>query len=455
MVRRYKWIIAAVILAGVVFLSYGEWNNRQRLANALESNYQRDFYTVLNQVGQLEALLGKGLVSNAPGQQVFFLTEVWGRANTAQTTLGQLPFMELNLAKSRKFLAQLGDYAYVMAKKVANGEQLATQQREQLLAFQQDIKEYAKALRQAEKELHETGYRWAVAMHKPVFKKIGTDVAQQEQDKLVGFKDMEQRFDGLPTLIYDGPFSDGVGQEEPKGLAGEQEKITQQEAEKIAEDFVNQGGGRDYKAIRSNEINGNFPAFGITLDGRGNPGMITCDVSSQGGQVLSFLNSRFVDESRLSKEEAEEKALAFLEAKKFSGMEQTFGVTENNTHWLVFTVKEGGVRIYPDQLKLQVALDDGEIIGFDGMMYFMNHQQRELPEPKLSSKEAMSRLSPDLTVKSNRLALIPLSGNKEVLTYEFLVEYHEEDYLVYINALTGDEENILKLIIAPEGELTI
>ncbi len=455
MARWYKWVLVAIVLAGIAFFSYGEWNNRQRLANALESNYQRDFYTVLNQVGQLEALLSKGLVSNAPGQQVFFLTEVWGRANTAQSTLGQLPFMELNLAKSRKFLAQLGDYAYVMAKKVANGEQLATQQRDQLLAFQQEVKEYAKALRQAEKELHETGYRWAEAMNKPVLKRIGTDIAEQEQDKLIGFKDMEQRFEGMPTLIYDGPLSDGVGREEPKGLPDDKEKITQKEAERAAEEFVNQGGDWNYEAIRSSEINGNLPAFGVTLDGRGNPGMITCDVSSQGGQVLAFLNSRFVDENRLSKEEAEEKALSFLEKKEFLGLEQTFGITENNTHWLVFTVKEGGVRLYPDQIKLQVALDDGEIIGFDGMMYFMNHHKRELPEPKLSSKEAMNKLSPDLTVKSNRLALIPLSGNKEVLTYEFLVEYHDEDYLVYINALTGDEENILKLIIAPEGELTI
>lgn len=453
--RWYTWAVAAVILAGVLFLSYGEWNNRQRLANALESNYQRDFYTVLNQVGQLEALLSKGLVSSAPKQQVFFLTEVWGRANTAQATLGQLPFMELNLAKSRKFLAQLGDYAYVMAKKVANGEQLEPQQREQLQAFYQEVKEYGKVLRQAEKELHETGYRWAQAMQKPVFKKIGSDVAQVEQDKFDGIKDMEQRFDGLPTLIYDGPFSDGEGKGEPKSLEEQKEEVTQKEAEKIAEDFVNQGEAWDYKAIRSNEINGNLPAYGITLDGRGNPGMVTVDVSVQGGQVLSFLNSRFVTERRIDKELAEEKAQAFLEEKKLKGFEKTYGITENNTHWMVFATKEAGVRLYPDQVKVQVALDDGEIIGFDGMMYFMNHHKRELPAPELSRKEAMGKLSQELTVKSSRLALIPLSGNREVLTYEFLVEHQGEDYLVYINALTGDEENILKLILASQGELTI
>lgn len=453
--RWYSWIAVAVILIGVLFWGVGEWNNRQRVANALESNYQRDFYTVLNQVGQLESLLSKGLVSSSPRQQVFFLTEVWSRATMAQATLGQLPFMELNLAKSRKFLAQLGDYAYVIAKKIAGGEQLEDQQREQLQKFYLEIKEYGTVLRQAERELNATGYRWAQAMNKPIFKKIGSDISKDESEKFDGIKDMEQRFDGLPSLIYDGPFSDEEGKGEPKGLTRQKEAITPKEAEQIAEDFVNQGEAWNYKAVRNNEVNGNIPAFGITLDGRGNRGLVTADVSVQSGQVLAFLNSRPVSESKISKGEAEEKAQSFLEERKLEGLEKTYSVTENNTCWIVFAAKEEGVRLYPDQVKIQVALDDGEIIGFDGMMYYMNHHKRELPEPKLSRKEAMEKLSPKLTVKSNRLALIPLSGNREILTYEFLTEYQGEDYLVYINALTGDEENILKLILAPQGELAI
>ena len=49
-----------------------------------------DFHLVVDQVGQLEALLEKGLVSGSP-QQIFLLTEIW-RNNAAQSALGQLPY---------------------------------------------------------------------------------------------------------------------------------------------------------------------------------------------------------------------------------------------------------------------------------------------------------------------------------------------------------------------------
>lgn len=455
MKRWYFWPIGILLLIGVLAWGYNEGINRQRITNSLENGYQRDFYTVLNQVGQLEALLGKGLVSASPGQQVFLLTEIWSRANTAQSALGQLPFMELNLSASRKFLAQMGDYAYGLAKRVARGDSLETEHKEQLQSFYQEARQYGSVLKKTEMELSKSGYRWAEALGKPGLKIIKEKQAKRSDSGFEGIKEMEQRFDGLPVLIYDGPFSDQVDEKKPKSLAGQKEEITVAEAKKKAEQFVNQLPDSNYQAIKSEEVHGHIPAYNITLDGRGRPGMITVDISVKGGQVLSFLNSRPVKETRLKEEAAEAKAKAFLLEKGYNNLVKTYGVTEKNTRWLVFVVKEDGVRLYPDQIKLQVALDDGEVIGFNGMMYLMNHHSRKLPEPMLSETEAAEKLNSDLAIKSTGLALIPMAGGREIFTYEFLVNHHDENYLIYINAETGEEENILKLILAPEGELVI
>lgn len=67
-------------------------------------------------------------------------------------------------------------------------------------------------------------------------------------------------------------------------------------------------------------------------------------------------------------------------------------------------------------------------------------------------------MSPSLTVLSERLALIPTSGQNEVLTYEFQTRAGEGDdaqkILVYVNASTGAEEQILLLLETPEGTMT-
>lgn len=452
--RWYGWLIAGLLAVAVITLGFGQWRNQQRMANALESGYQRDFYTVLDQVEQLEALLGKGLVSASSRQQVFLLTEVWSRANTAQSALGQLPFTELNLSASRKFLAQMGDYAYSMAKRVAGGRELEPEHKEQLQRFYREVQEYGRVLHRTEQELHAQGYRWgtAVAGMSPLGRQVPK--TQGAAAQLDGLKEMDQRFDGLPVLIYDGPYSDQVGATEPKGLAGAA-KISGAEAEKRAEEFVNQRDDGHYRAVRTAEVEGSISAYGVTLDGRERPGIVTVDVSIQGGKILSFLNSRPIEEANLSGEEAERKAESFLADRGFANMEKTYAITEGNSRWIVYAAKEGDIRLYPDQVKVQVALDDGEIVGFEGMMYYLNHHRRNLPEPELTQKEAAQKLADHLEVKSGRLALIPLAGGREVLTYEFIVDFEGKTYLIYINALNGEEENILKLVESPQGELTI
>ena len=74
--------------------------------------------------------------------------------------------------------------------------------------------------------------------------------------------------------------------------------------------------------------------------------------------------------------------------------------------------------------------------------------------PVVSVEDAEAVLSID-KVSEGRLALIPLRGNREVLTYEFECEA-DGTYFVYIDALTGREANILYVISDDEtGQRTI
>jgi hypothetical protein len=53
------------------------------------------------------------------------------------------------------------------------------------------------------------------------------------------------------------------------------------------------------------------------------------------------------------------------------------------------------------------------------------------------------------------LTVIPLASGRAVMAWEFRVTYGEDAYLIYINAMTGEEEMVLQMIIDETGSLTM
>ena len=60
-----------------------------------------------------------------------------------------------------------------------------------------------------------------------------------------------------------------------------------------------------------------------------------------------------------------------------------------------------------------------------------------------------------MKLEETRLAVIPTPSNGEVLTYEFKGTIEDNTFLIYINAETSKEENILILLKTEGGLLTI
>ena len=105
-------------------------------------------------------------------------------------------------------------------------------------------------------------------------------------------------------------------------------------------------------------------------------------------------------------------------------------------------------------IKVKIALDNGEILGMETSGYLNNHTERTIEEPTISMDEAKSKLNKNLEITSEGLAIIPTEWRTEIFCYEFKGKVDNTDFLVYINAKTGKEENILVIIDTPDGILT-
>ncbi|MEW5762444.1 MAG: germination protein YpeB [Bacillota bacterium] len=455
---RRRWILAALIAALVVG-AVGAWGYDQTRARRsmeifLSNRFRQAFYDTLAHVQNVEVLLGKARAAGAEPQEIALLADIWQQALLAETSVTQLPVDPVVVSRTAKFLSQTADFANTLLRKTAVGEEALAAHREDLNRLYTQAASLNRELRAVERRVREWGADfWDIAagvQARPAARKPGTALPGENT-----FRALNRELQQQPTLIYDGPFSDHLERKKPLGLTGP--AITEAEAVRRALAFVDRRAGLTYTARPLGVTRGRIPSFRIEVGGR--KGQATeatyVDVSRQEGRVVQSMTVRAFGPRQVSIERARARAEAFLSTRFKESFVPTYYLIQNNQAVFTFAGLEKDVVLYPDQVKVAVALDNGQIVGFEAQGYYMEHHARTLPKPALTLDEARRRLSPRVTVEKARLAVIPTDGGKELLTYEFRVRLDRDTFLIYINAANGREEKILKLVPTPNGTLTI
>lgn len=446
------WIVPALIgvlaIAGFAYWGYGQSTDKKQLLTYLNNRNQMAFFQLTDHVENVEAMLSKSIVSNSPKQRMMLLADIWQQAYSAQSNLTQIPISGPSVTRTSSFLTQTGDFAWSLAKKYARGTEPKPEDLKKLNQLHTQAGFLAVELQKIQR---------SAAIGRLSFGELKADSDKKLKKQAMvpsGLGKIDKNMQGFPTLIYDGPFSDHIYNRTPRGLTGA--NINQSQAQDIARRFAESGGKTKYKVDRTDNVKGTIPAFRITLiPTNSKVPVVVVDVSKKGGHILSMLNTRKVNLPKISNQNAVRTAADFLAKQKFAGMVPTYMIEQHNTGIVIFEYKQDGVLIYPDLMKVKVALDNGEIVGFEGTSFVMNHHDRKLAKPKISEKEALAAVNPQLKIESKRLAVIPLETLQEVMVYEFRGNLNGDTFNVYINAMTGDEERILKVVDTRSGPVTL
>ena len=166
-------------------------------------------------------------------------------------------------------------------------------------------------------------------------------------------------------------------------------------------------------------------------------------------------HNRDVTTEILSQEEAEASANKFLEEKGFTNMKKTYFIKNSGIITINYAYQQNDVTVYPDLIKVKVALDDGEILGIETTGYLNSHTERTLAEIKVTKEEAREKINKNLVIESEGLAIIPTEYQTEIMCWEFKGKVDDREFLVYINVETGKEEDILVVLNTGEGTLTM
>ena len=446
--RDRKMLTLVVTLVSIILL-LGVWVYKKQLdyRNLAENGYNNAFYQLVEYVNQTEVLLAKSTISNSAKHGAETLTNVWRDATLAQSYLARLPIGTQELENTQKFLNQVADYSYTLANKAIGGSELSQEDLDNLTSLANYSKDLKNTLNQLEVDLFSGNIKWGG------LEKKGGDALAQEASNLSqnSFGSLEEGLHQYAGLIYDGAFSEHMTNPERVGLTGDD--IDEQSAMNIAKEVV---GNDRITEITSNgqSRNGNIDCYSFTAK-VGEDEEYYISVSIKGGHVVFMNSNRDVINESISPEEAVEKGKEFLNQKEFKNMKETYYMNLDGILTVNYAYQQNGITMYPDLVKVKIALDNGEILGLESTGYLNSHRDiRELAEAKITVEQARSKENNKLAVSSSGMAVIPTEWNTEVLCYEFKGNTGENDFIVYINAETGEEQDILMIINTPEGTLT-
>ena len=445
MIKRSYIRVISFVLAG--FCVMGGFILREKAVSdgyrmQIQLGYRRALSELVSASDMLNTALGKSVRLESPAALSSSCTEGYAKAAAALSALGALPLSDAQLEYTAAFFSKAGDYAFVMSKKAASGEALSDEERAGL----EKLAETAGLLAQNLSGLY-TDVSDGVIEFERSENALRSSSAAVLSDS---FTAMEREFPELPSLIYDGPFSEHLSGRSPAFLDDAQE-IDGDTAIDRASEFTGIAKERftvDY--IREDEI----PVY--VLSAHSLHGEMLCEVSRRGGVVTRIKNTRAVGEGIVSVSDGVMLAERFLAARGYASMEKSYYQAEGGCVTVNFAYSQNGVICYPDLAKVTVALDTGGIVGFESLGYVMCHCERCLPEVSVSQEEAEARVSPGLEILSRGLAVIETSGKNEVLCHEFKCETEDgTHYILYVNAETGAEEKLLLLLESENGTLTV
>ncbi len=447
--KNYIYIILIILVITCIFLGINLYKQNKKYITASENQYNMAFYELVNYVEDVENYLAKATISNEPAHGAETLTEVWREANLAQVYLAQLPVSSNELSSTSKFLNQVSEYSYSLSRKNINGEKLTQDELDDLNALHNYCIELKNTLNQLCTDMQEGRISW-----KELTKNTEVEFAQQVDNlSATVFTNIDENFGEYEGLIYDGAFSEHMESAEKKGLIGD--KIDEDFAKEIAVNFV---GNDRIQEISSNGLieNGNIVCydFSVKINDENNNNPLNISIAQTGGHIVLMNYNREVKQEVLTQDEANEIGKNFLDSRGIPNMKATYYLKQAGIVTVNYAYEQNGVVMYPDLIKLKIALDNGEILGMETSGYLNNHTERSLSSPKITESEAKLTLNKNLNIISSGLAVIPTEWKTEIYCYEFKGKINDTDFLVYINAETGKEENILVIVETPNGILT-
>ena len=436
-IAKRNWTRAALValsalLASMIILNIARSEELVAAQTRIGAVYEKAFYETCELTESISSNYRKLLVAGDAAQMQALLGDISRQTQGAAGNLALLPLGDETISATIKFINQAEDFAESLSQRIAAGGEITEADYTTMEQLSESAARFAVGLTRL-LERYERG--------EAVFN--SADFAETGDESLYPLSSEAGEY---PVLLYDGPFSDGskAGSYE---LLSRLESVSREEAETRLRAFIPVD-ALEYVGESHPEVDcWEFHVRSGDYD-------ISAGVTKRGGEVLYLLPETDETQVNYTEDELVDIAQAFLVSRGYGTMEMSYYSRFGGILTINFAAVQDGVVLYPDLVKVQLSMKNGRVIGLDAENYLKNHVERVLTVPAVSEEEAMRLVSTRLAPLSARLCVIPL-GTAEYFCYEITAVDAEGEFLVYVDAQTGVERELMQLISRNNGTLVM
>lgn len=436
-----------MLFGGLCIFSVEMTNNFKRQKQITQDEYNKAMYEMVGYINNVETELAKLQITNTIKMTSTTLASIWKQANLAKENLESLPSSQGDMSNASKYLSQLSDYSYYLLKKVVQGEKISDEEYITIAKLYDSSKKLDEVMNNIYSDLNEGKIKWD-ELEKISDEKLSNTEVTTTVSNISNIGKTFQEYEGL---IYDGAFSDHILSQKPKYLTDN--NVTMEEAKN---NLVNIFGGDNIEYINNDdESNGRLELYNFKLKLKNSEMIRNISMTKQDGKMYLMVGNRNITEEKISMDEASNAGVEFLKKIGIENVKETYYLKSENSVIINYAAYQDNIVLYPDLIKIKVALDNAEICSVECQGYVFNHEKREKIIPKITIEEARDKINKNIEILSEGLAIIPTESKGEVLTYEFKGKIDEREFLIYINAETAQEEKILLILYTEGGTLTM
>ncbi len=437
---NYGGWLAAVVTLGVTTLALTTALtigaiDMKRTKDSAMTGYRSTTYELVGIMENVDNDLDRARVSASPTQQARILTDLLVQARLAELDLEKMPIPAEADRNLTSFINRVGAESERMLAKLRRGEALSEKDEATLQTLYEKNHEVRSYLSEFMGKMDDSMLMDYIKKGEGMFKKVLEDLEQ-----------MTLAENRLPKGV-EKPQMKGAGEGRnqiptPESQEGGSPKMESARAEELCKEYFSDYKIQEFQCI-GETVTRDYVAYNVQgYDEKGT--LLFAEVDLNSGELVRFNYYEECNEDTFDLENSKRIAEQFLEKLGYEDL-SAMRVGENGTDAnFTFVYEKDGVAYYPDEIKVKVCRTRGLVTGFDAGKYLKNHKVRPEVEVKLNLEQAQSKLHKGMEVESSRLAVVR-AGKEERSAYEFVCSYMGEKYLIYTDAVNGEEIAIINV----------
>jgi spore germination protein len=423
---------------GAAVWGYLEHQEKNSILIKAENQYQRAFHDLSFHMDKLHNEIGNTLAVNSTSQSAYRkgLVNVWRLTNQAQSDVSQLPLSLLPFNKTEDFLANMANFSYRTSVRDLSKEPMSDDEVKTLNVLFDHSKQLTSELRGVQDKVLTQNLRWM-----DVEVALASQKEPRDNTIIDGFTTVDKKVGDYPEIKW-GPGSLQVFQKyNIQALPGNEMSIDDIKHKAAA--FLNLSDTSAMKVVQNGTGGTDYQTYSVVIPGgKHKDNDLQMDFTKKGGHLIYYMNPRAVSGTQLNIRQARDLANEYLDQHGYPEMSAVSYDNYQNIANIVFAKRQNGITVYPQQISVKVALDNGEVTGIQATDYVFGQKDRKLGTPKVSTDEARKTLSPKLDITAQSLAVIKNDLDQEVLCHEFVGKLNGNIYRIFVNGDTGTEEKI-------------